>query len=75
MISITLYEPIREGHYNQSGESIHLVWCGAGVELRIKDDSDRTGLFVRNSLATIPEVLTRDVGWPGEESIGSGTVN
>lgn len=52
-----------------------LVGGGAGVEVGVEDDSDRTCLFVRSSFPAVPEVLAGDVCWPGEETIGSGAVH
>ena len=51
-----------------------LVRRGASVEARVKYNPDRTGLLISSTLSAVPEVLARDVCWPGEESIGSGAV-
>ena len=52
-----------------------LVRCGAGVEAGVEDDPHGAGLLVGDPFPAVPEVLTGDVGGPGEEAISTGAVD
>jgi len=51
-----------------------LIRSSASVQTWIKYHTHWARLFVSNSFSTVPEILTRHVGRPGKEAVGSAAV-